>query len=344
VLLAQGPGIRRDDLVFGATLLDVAPTALAMLGLAPPAELEGKVLAEVFTEAPVLHPADSPPAPSGDAAANDAPGADLDRRWGAARILELVALGYLAQPPSDPATAAGAARIQGLLNLARVQMGRRDWAAALESLAALLALAPDHLEGRFAVAQCRLQMGDTGRCREVLDDIAESGAGGPSLAFLYGQLCIKEGDRAAAADHLRRAEEGGIPGRLLLERIGRAHLSAQNWSDAERSLRNALAIDPDFAMAHNGLGHALAAQGRHHEAIEHLRLAIGILRMQPDAHYRLGLSLAALGRPLEAAQALRNALSMEPNLPGAQAAMGRVQRQLAQAAIADANDEGQRST
>jgi hypothetical protein len=51
ILIAAGPGIRHGE-VQGASLLDVAPTVLAMLALPVPRDLPGHVLANLFTAPP----------------------------------------------------------------------------------------------------------------------------------------------------------------------------------------------------------------------------------------------------------------------------------------------------
>ena len=48
--------------------------------------------------------------------------------------------------------------------------------------------------------------------------------------------------------------------------LGRAQIAAGQFADAERSLRASIAIDANFACAHNALGVALAGQGRNAEA------------------------------------------------------------------------------
>jgi len=48
--------------------------------------------------------------------------------------------------------------------------------------------------------------------------------------------------------------------------MGRAQIAANEFADAEQSLRASLGIDKNFACAHNALGVALMRQGRHDEA------------------------------------------------------------------------------
>ena len=51
VLLLHGPGVRRGHRLDSSHVLDVFPTVLALLGLPLPADAEGKVLYDAFTEA-----------------------------------------------------------------------------------------------------------------------------------------------------------------------------------------------------------------------------------------------------------------------------------------------------
>lgn len=52
ILAMQGPGIRRDERIYGANLLDIAPTVLALFGLPAGEDMPGRVLAEAFESAP----------------------------------------------------------------------------------------------------------------------------------------------------------------------------------------------------------------------------------------------------------------------------------------------------
>ena len=54
VLLLHGPGVRRGHRLDSSQVLDVFPTVLALLGLPAPADAEGRVLDDAFTESPDL--------------------------------------------------------------------------------------------------------------------------------------------------------------------------------------------------------------------------------------------------------------------------------------------------
>jgi predicted AlkP superfamily phosphohydrolase/phosphomutase len=52
MFVLAGPGIKKDAIVHGATLLDIAPTVLALFGLPVGRDMEGKVLVNAFEVAP----------------------------------------------------------------------------------------------------------------------------------------------------------------------------------------------------------------------------------------------------------------------------------------------------
>ena len=54
VLAIAGPGIKKDELLHGPSVLDIAPTILTMFGLPVGEDMDGKVLAQAFTEAPAV--------------------------------------------------------------------------------------------------------------------------------------------------------------------------------------------------------------------------------------------------------------------------------------------------
>ena len=52
--MISGPGIKKDQLVFGTSLLDVAPTILQLYGLPVGEDMDGRVITEAFAEPPAL--------------------------------------------------------------------------------------------------------------------------------------------------------------------------------------------------------------------------------------------------------------------------------------------------
>ncbi len=84
----------------------------------------------------------------------------------------------------------------------------------------------------------------------------------------------------------------------------------------------ALTINPGYAKAHNNLGDALAAQGQTARAATEYR---GAIRLDPDlaqAHYNLGLALAGEGRYPEAEAEYERAIALAPDFAPARVNLG----------------------
>jgi protein O-GlcNAc transferase len=109
----------------------------------------------------------------------------------------------------------------------------------------------------------------------------------------------------------------GAPGAVPLYEQAAALLAAGRLDAAERSYREALRLEPDYAQAHHGLANLLGRLGRLEEAESHYRAA---LRLNPNgaaAQYNLGHLLNRLGRIEEAADCYRRALRLKRDFPEA---------------------------
>ena len=54
IVCLAGPGIRKDEMVLGANLLDLAPTLLALFGIPAAEDMRGRVLSEAFDQPPPM--------------------------------------------------------------------------------------------------------------------------------------------------------------------------------------------------------------------------------------------------------------------------------------------------
>lgn len=320
VFILNGPGIKQDELVFGATLLDIAPTVLSLLGLPVSREMEGRVLVQAFEKEITPEYVDAYPA-----TIPDPRDLKIDKDWIAGRITELNTLGYITSLASDPEETSEKVTIERLLNLSLVLIMKREHKKAVLKLTDLLDLAPNHVDARFKMVQCSFALNDIPRCRKLLGDLVLSGLKGEMIDYFYGQLYLREGETKKAIEYLERSAHKGRGNRRLQERIGHVYLQAGQWPGAEIYFKKALEIDPDFAMAHKGLGLALANQKNHEQAIQQFLTSLGLLYHQPDTHFFLGNSLAALGKNGQAMEALQNALKIQPDFSQAKVLLKKIQ-------------------
>ena len=93
VLIASGPPFLTGSVPSGATLLDIAPTILHLLGVPVPSDMDGRVLTEILDPLVMPRPASevSPPPSNGD----DPVGVAYTEEEDAAVQQRLADLGYL---------------------------------------------------------------------------------------------------------------------------------------------------------------------------------------------------------------------------------------------------------
>ena len=90
-------------------------------------------------------------------------------------------------------------------------------------------------------------------------------------------------------------------------------------ADAAAAFARALAINPDFAEAHDNLGVYLFSVNRTAEALTHLRRAAELAPASADILSDLGGALADSGDVAGARAALERAVVLQPNHPTAKA-------------------------
>ena len=311
IFCMKGPGIKRNEQIYGASLLDVAPTILALLGLAPALDMDGRVLRQVFVEPVQADPLPSWEIVAGDCGMHDAQGED-DPQETAEAIKQLVALGYIDEPDENKQKAAQNAAREGRYNLAYSLMDSNDYAQAAEHLEQLREQFPQDVRLTLQLARCRYLTKDLPGCRQLVEPIIEKGKDRPLAHLLLGALALAEDSHEQALDHLLQGEkvEPRFSGLHVL--IGQAYLKLQRWEDAERSFRRALEIDGDSAKAYDGLAASLLRQQRYEEAADAALTAVGLLHHLAEAHFHLGVALANLGRPQDAINAFNMCLSICP--------------------------------
>ncbi|MBW3050146.1 tetratricopeptide repeat protein, partial [Prochlorococcus marinus] len=87
-----------------------------------------------------------------------------------------------------------------------------------------------------------------------------------------------------------------------------------NLQEAELSLRKAIELNPNFAIAHSNLGGILINLGKLHEAELSFRKAIEINPDFAEVHSNLGMILKNLGKLHEAELSTRKAIEINPDL------------------------------
>ncbi len=322
MIAGRGPTIKKDELLYGATILDLAPTILALLGLPIGNDMDGRVWTEIFD--PPLEVARVPSWE--DIAGEDGmhpPEARANPVDSGAALQQLIDLGYVQEPGTKAKESAEQAVRELEFNRACALIDANLPAEAALVLERLLANEPTHLFMALNLANCYQQTGRLGDARRLAEDIIarsqdesqpafgrppepkriagtrRKGTEGPRLIpqadLLLGLLDLEEKKPKHALTHLLRAENAEGVSHHVLVAIGRAYLQMRRWPDAESALQKALKIDPDDPRALDGLSEACLGLKRNEEAAEHALDAVGLQHFLPSAHYHLGVALTRLG-------------------------------------------------
>lgn len=135
------------------------------------------------------------------------------------------------------------------------------------------------------------------------------------------ELLVGQRRNQEVRDLLRRVpRDPPSPASLVSTAIER-HL-AGDYPGAVEACRQALAMAPAHAPAHNHVARALHNLGNHTAAINEFERAVAIDPGYPEAWHNLGHSLRATGQFERACDALRRALSLAPGYVSARQGLG----------------------
>ena len=316
VCLMRGPRVRRGFTLEGASLVDVAPTVLTLLGLPLGADMDGRPWVEALEQPVEVDRVLSWDQVPGDAGTHPREvGETSDESLEAVR--HLIELGYVEPPDEDARRAAEAAAEQNRFNLARSLLDARQPTKAVELLEPLARKHAAHPGYHQALFEAYHALGRTKDCRRIARTMWDRGYRGPLVNLALGAVEIAERQPGSALKHLLEAERVNPDVPALQVLIGRAYLRLRQWDDAERAFARAAELDADSETAWHGLAVAALGKGDPERAAEHALRAVGLRADYAEAHYHLGLALSGIGRPNDAAVALRRAIGIQPALVAA---------------------------
>jgi len=177
------------------------------------------------------------------------------------------------------------ALIQHDLGLACLEAGRVP--EAITALQTALAANPRYADAYFRLGIAWERLGDMGRAIFAYDRATELVPSLTEAWFRAGALVYTLGHRDEAIGCFRRAAATGPKTRFGRLGKARALLCADRDRDAERVLRQTLAVDPDDAMAQDLLGNVLSESGRFDEARECFQRAVALAPTLAGSYYDL---------------------------------------------------------
>ena len=172
--------------------------------------------------------------------------------------------------------------LEGLdYNLGRAAFMASRFSEAVAPLRRYVTSHPGDSGSRAALAMSEFMTGNYSGCIDALKGVQETIASIPQMQYVYAESLVKLG-----------------------------HVS----EGAER-LASLVALHPDIADAHRGLGEAFALQGDKQKAAQEMQTALHLNAKDPEAHYDLGKVELESGNTAAAIPELQSAVELAPGNP-----------------------------
>jgi predicted AlkP superfamily phosphohydrolase/phosphomutase len=329
IFCMKGPGVLPDERIYGASLLDIVPTVLAIFGLPVGEDMDGKALIQAFETPPTIERIPTWETVPGDAGMHPA---DVRQDPVAAQqaLQQLVDLGYL--PPPDADTGKTVSQVieclQYHLGLHLLHYGSPVEAAKI--FEALFRGHPDEKRYAYPLAEAHFKANNLAQARAILERFLSRDDNAPAMELMLGSLLQAEGNTAAALVHLQNAKKLAPDWPQLHLRLGSAYLAGRQWQEAESAFRKVLELDSDCAEGAYGLSVALMRLDKLEDSVELALRAVGLQHHYPAAHFQLGAVLARLNQPERAAMAFEHGLAMQPGVLAAHRYLARLYYRLGQ--------------
>jgi tetratricopeptide (TPR) repeat protein len=310
IFAAKGPGIRQDERVFGASLIDVCPTLLHLFGLPVGEDMDGKVLLDIYENPPAeIHRIPSWDAVPGDHGMHP-PDKQISAADSKAALQQLVALGYIDEPDADQSKAIEQTVRELDYNLAQAWIDGGYYAEAVTILERLYRTWPLEHRFGFKLASCYQSQSRTAELRAMVTTVCERRMQEASEAVATFQELQLDTEEAQQAEKERieamsdpEKEKFGRERRELIAK-SRPNLFALRHMEAaadlaEKRYEDALAkleqLDSDFGARRNALtlrGEVLQRLQRWDESRAAFEEALAIDAEAPGP--LLGMARAAL--------------------------------------------------
>jgi tetratricopeptide (TPR) repeat protein len=337
IFAGRGPGFRAGTQLYGASILDIAPTVLELLGLPPAHDMPGRVLAEVLVDADRSKRIESWEEIDGATGMHPAE-LRIDPAESRAVMQQLADLGYINPPSKDAEKAIRDTMASNQVNLIYSLADGRDYPSAIEVIEQLDDPPRSTAAVQLLLAFCLLGINENSRARAILDQLIAEGCDEPRLHMMLGALEFADGNSQQALQHLNRVgdAEARLPG--LQNRLGEVYLGTKQYALAIAAFEKALAIDGESPLAFAGLARAKLELGDPQAALDHALVAVELVHHFPRVHYVIGKALVALGDYQGAVEALELCVKQAPRMSVAHNTLARAYRNLGQSDKAMASD------
>ena len=310
IIVGQGPAIKENAQIYGASLLDITPTLLRLNNLPVGRDMDGKVLKDLFINEEDDNFIDSWENVAGHSGMH--PKHILKNQHIDQEAMEqLIELGYIDRP--DPKAEVSIAKTVREINY-WLAMSYLDGNAPKEAIPILEKLFDENTDqARYGhlLVNAYQRVGNLKEAEKILSVMrASSQMDKPNQLILEGKYLLSTNQVEEAIDKFNELESEykGYPDVHL--HLGQAHLMLKQYDWAKSYFTKALEIDSQNHHAFAGLGTCAFSVGEYEEAAKNFIESLSLMYYQPTLHYYLGECLEQLGDKESAAKAYNIAVEL----------------------------------
>lgn len=312
IFCVSGPGIQKDERVYGASLLDITPTILTCLGLPVGEDMDGKVLLSIFENPTSVEKIGSWEDVAGDCGMHDE-NDRINATDSAQALQQLVELGYIEDPGEDKNLMAEKAIRENRFCLAKIKAIRKNLDESLADFQQLYEEDKSDIRFNLELIKLLIHFNRFPEAREVMSNLQTiKDANIVDVEMLDGIILFNEKEYGRALSIFENLSAKPIRQPGIHLQLAMIYMQMDEYEKAIESLHKELEIDENNTLAHYHLGLSLLNLGYYKEAANSFLDCIGLNYSLPAAHYYLGLSLYKTKEIKNAIGALSVFLSMAP--------------------------------
>lgn len=310
ILVMRGPGIKKDELIFGASVIDVTPTILKVFDLPVAQDMEGRVLNNIFESYSPIKKIDTYESETTFSAKTTTTNKVKDQL-----LDHLIQLGYIEENAGSIEEKVKQTQNECNFNLARACLEGRKIKMAEQLLKQLYTNNKDVPRYAIRLAACYQMQGKNEEAKLVIEQLKDLGVfSQEALDIFEGGLLLGNGNPSEAIKKFKNVEKNitEYNNELNLQ-IAQCYLQLNKLSDAEKCLEKEIENNFDSLLAHQLLASCFFRQNKYREAAESSLTALGLNYNSTQSHAILGRSLYHIGQYEDAAHALEQCLCLSPH-------------------------------
>lgn len=323
VFVAAGPGIKKGEQIYGASVLDITPTLLTLYDLPVGRDMDGKPLLDIYEEIPEVKYIDSWENDTrfgGELVAEDT----VDEASNSAALQQLIDLGYINDmelKEGDDEAEVSKEYVRNTIRENNFYLAKSYAAGGKhdECLEIMLEVEDrDKPDFRYLIeiVNAAIKTKRFALAQEYLDFVKKKNLFSDNFVnMLEAKVHIGLNNPIEALKALEAATAQYPESPDVLVDLGRLLNILRESERAKEAYGKALELDPDNAYAHLGYGLAAMSMEDYETALEYFLNSVDRFYHQPFAHLHLGETLALMKEYEMAKRSFEVVIALAPSLP-----------------------------